>query len=30
MIAATSLLRGIPLATRDERLRDARALQTIW
>lgn len=30
MIAATALLRGVPLVTHDERLRSVEYLKTIW
>jgi PIN domain nuclease of toxin-antitoxin system len=30
MIAATALLRGVPLVTHDEKLRGIEHLQTIW
>jgi len=30
MIAATALLRGLPLVTRDEKLRGIEYLKTIW
>jgi PIN domain nuclease of toxin-antitoxin system len=30
MIAATALLRGVPLVTHDEKLRKTKYLQTIW
>ena len=30
MIAATAILRGVPLVTQDEKLRDIEYLKTIW
>lgn len=30
MIAATALLRGVPLVTHDERLREVEYLKTVW